>query len=51
MSSLLTEFYVTGGTLRRDAACYVVRWADHELHAGLGPSMNFTRYVRREALG
>ncbi|HKQ80059.1 MAG TPA: AAA-like domain-containing protein [Blastocatellia bacterium] len=35
MSSPLTEFYVTGGTLRRDATCYVVRQADHELHAGL----------------
>ncbi len=35
MSSLLSEFYVTGGTLRRDAACYVVRQADHDLHAGL----------------
>jgi WD40 repeat protein len=29
------EFYVTGGTLRRDAACYVVREADRELLAGL----------------
>jgi hypothetical protein len=35
MSTLATEFYVTGGTLRRDATCYVVRQADHRLHAGL----------------
>src|SRR5262245_24340778 len=35
MSGLVTEFYVTGGTLRRDAACYVVRQADEELRAGL----------------
>lgn len=35
MSSLATEFFVTGGTLRRDAACYVVRQADQELLAGL----------------
>jgi len=35
MSSLTTEFFVTGGTLRRDAACYVVRQADRELLAGL----------------
>lgn len=35
MSSLATEFFVTGGTLRRDAACYVVRQADRELLDGL----------------
>jgi WD40 repeat protein len=35
MNALTTEFFVTGGTLRRDAACYVVRQADHELHDGL----------------
>ena len=35
MKELLTEFYVTGGTLRREAACYVVRQADDELLAGL----------------
>jgi hypothetical protein len=29
------DFYVTGGTLRRDALCYVVRKADEELHEGL----------------
>jgi WD40 repeat protein len=35
MSALATEFYVTGGTLRRDADCYVTRQADRELHDGL----------------
>ncbi|MBL8207165.1 MAG: AAA-like domain-containing protein [Blastocatellia bacterium] len=29
------SFYVTGGTLRRDAACYVRRRADEELHQSL----------------
>ena len=29
-------FYVTGGTVQRDAPCYVVRRADTELYAGLG---------------
>ncbi len=35
MGTLTTEFFVTGGTLRRDAECYVVRQADRELLAGL----------------
>jgi len=35
MLRLEASFYVTGGTLRRDALCYVVRRADEELHAGL----------------
>src|SRR6185503_11297820 len=30
-----SSFYITGGTLRRDAACYVVRQADEALHTGL----------------
>jgi hypothetical protein len=33
--SLAAGFYVTGGTLRRDAACYVERQADTELYDGL----------------
>ena len=35
MISTTTEYFVTGGTLRRDAPCYVVRQADEELLAAL----------------
>lgn len=31
----LHDFYVTGGTLQRDATCYVRRQADEDLYAGL----------------
>ena len=33
--NLQESFYVTGGTLRGDAACYVVRSSDEELYDGL----------------
>jgi len=35
VSQLESPFYVTGGTLSRDALCYVTRRADDDLYAGL----------------
>ena len=35
MSVSQSSFYVTGGTLRRNAACYVARKADSDLYEGL----------------
>ncbi|MGB0582206.1 MAG: AAA-like domain-containing protein, partial [Limisphaerales bacterium] len=35
MSNLSPSFFVTGGTLRPDAACYVERQADKDLYDGL----------------
>src|SRR5690348_7808228 len=34
-SSTAAAFYITGGTLDRDAPCYVVRRADNDLLEGL----------------
>ena len=36
MSTTQTNFYVTGGTLQRNAPSYVKRQADDDLYAGLG---------------
>lgn len=35
INSVMPSFYVTGGTVRRDAECYVVRGADQELFENL----------------
>jgi WD40 repeat protein len=35
MSVSMASFYITGGTLQRDAACYIERQADTDLYNGL----------------
>src|SRR5262249_39470229 len=34
-ASIATSFYIVGGTVRRDASCYVERLADNELYESL----------------
>ncbi len=51
MTTMNTDsFYVTGGTLRRDAACYVQRRADQALYDGLMQS-NFCYVLTSRQMG
>src|SRR6266446_9953359 len=45
-----SPFYVTGGTLSRDALCYVTRQADHELYDCLRKA-NFSYVLTARQMG
>jgi AAA-like domain len=47
---LMNRFYVIGGTLQRDAACYVERQADEDLYSGLSQG-NFCYVLTSRQMG